>query len=65
VTVIEKKLVKEEDIGEGLRSRRVLMQFQSLRGFEEEEAMEEALNRFLAAIIAELYLLEAVRRGLR
>jgi len=41
--VIEKKLVKEE-------SRRVLMEFQSLRGFEDEEAIREALKRFLAAI---------------
>jgi len=39
--------------GEGLRSRRVLMEFQSLRAFEEEEAIREALKRFLAAIIAE------------
>jgi len=31
--------------GEGLRSRRVLMEFQSLRGFEEEEAIREALKR--------------------
>jgi len=28
------------------------MEFQSLRGFEEEEAIREALKRFLAAIIA-------------
>jgi len=37
----------------GLCSRRVLMEFQSLRGFEEEEAIKEALKRFLAAITAE------------
>jgi len=41
------------------------MEFQSMRGFEEEEAIREALKRFLAAIIAELYLLAAVRRSLR
>jgi len=29
------------------------MEFQSLRGFEEKEAIREALKRFLAAIIAE------------
>jgi len=29
------------------------MEFQSLRGFEEEEAIREALKRLLAAIIAE------------
>jgi len=29
------------------------MEFQSLRGFEEEEAMREAMKRFLAAIIAQ------------
>jgi len=29
------------------------MEFQSLRGFEEEEAIREALKRFLAAIKAE------------
>jgi len=29
------------------------MEFQSLRGFEEEEAIREALKLFLAAIIAE------------
>jgi len=29
------------------------MEFQSLRGFEEEEAIRESLKRFLAAIIAE------------
>jgi len=29
------------------------MEFQSLRRFEEEEAIREALKRFLAAIIAE------------
>jgi len=28
------------------------MEFQSLRGFEEEEAIREALKRFLAALIA-------------
>jgi len=39
--------------GEGLRLRKVLMEFQSLRGFEEEEAIWEALKRFLAEIIAE------------
>jgi len=32
---------------------RVLMEFQSLRGFEDEEALREALKRFLVAIIAE------------
>jgi len=31
----------------------VLMEFQSLRGFEEEEAIRDALKCFLAAIIAE------------
>jgi len=30
----------------------VLMEFQSLRGFEEEHAISEALKRFLAAIMA-------------
>jgi len=30
--------------GEGLRLRRVLMEFQSLRGFEEEEAIREAYS---------------------
>jgi len=49
----------------GVRSRRVLMEIQSLRGFEEEEAIREALKRFLAAIIAEWYLFEAVWRSLR
>jgi len=29
------------------------MEFQSLRGFEDEEALREALKRFLVAIIAE------------
>jgi len=29
------------------------MEFQSLRGFEEDEAIREVLKRFLAAIIAE------------
>jgi len=29
------------------------MEFQSLRGFEEEDAIRQALKRFLAAIIAE------------
>jgi len=29
------------------------MEFQTLRGFEKEEAIREALKRFLAAIIAE------------
>jgi len=41
------------------------MEFQSSRGFEKEEAIGDALKRFLAAIIAERYLLEAVRRSLR
>jgi len=44
--------------GEGLRSRRLLMEFQSLRGFEEEEAIRKAWKRFLAAIIVEWYLFE-------
>jgi len=42
-----------EGRSEGLRSRRVLMEFQNLRGFEEEEAIREVLKRFLAAIITE------------
>jgi len=41
------------------------MKFLSLWGFEEEEAIREALKRFLAAITAEWYLFEAVWRSLR
>jgi len=47
--------------GVGLTFKDSIMEFQSLQGFEEEEAIKEALKRFLAAIIAEWYLLEAVR----
>jgi len=39
--------------GEGLRSRRVLLEFECLRRFEEEEAIRESLKRFVAAIITE------------
>jgi len=31
------------------------MEFQSVRGFEEEDAIREALKRFLVAILAEWY----------
>jgi len=41
------------------------MEFQNLRGFEEEESIREALKRFLAAIIATGYLFEAVQGSLR
>jgi len=48
----------------GLRSRRVLMAFQILRGLADLEDTKEALKRFLASIIAEWYLFVAVRRSL-
>jgi len=46
VTVIEKKLEKEEE--EKAYARGVLMKFQSLREFEEEEA-KRGLEAFLSS----------------
>jgi len=48
VTEIEKKLVKEEE-EKVYGSRMVFMEFQSLRGFQEEEAIREVLKRFVSS----------------
>jgi len=44
---------KEGRRGIGSRSRIILMKFQSMPELDEEEAIREALKRFLAAIIAQ------------
>ena len=48
-----------------LRWRRLLIVFQSLRGLEEDEEMSEELKTFLAWIMAEWYVLVALRNSLR
>jgi len=62
VTVIEKKLVKEEE--EKAYARGVLMEFQSLRGFE-GGSNKRGVETFLSSNNIGVYLLEAVRRSLR
>jgi len=60
MTVIEEKLVKEEE-EKAYTLEESIDGIPKFAGFEKEEAIWEALKCFLAAIVAEWFLLEAVR----